>query len=63
MNFRLKEMIIKKFGSQADFALAMKEHESVVSRVVRGRYSLPTGKRQKWAKALNFDVKEVFTIE
>jgi len=32
MNKTLKLKIIERFGSQADFAAAIKEHESVVSR-------------------------------
>jgi hypothetical protein len=60
MNFKLKEQIIKKYGSQADFCFSVKEHEAVVSRVVRGRYDLPADKKEKWARALGCKVEEVF---
>lgn len=60
MNFKLKEQILKRYGSQADFAIRIKEHEAVVSRAVRGRYDPPADKKEKWARALNCDVKEVF---
>lgn len=63
MNFKLKEMILRKFGSQAAFAFALKEHEAVVSRTVRGRYNPSTDKKTKWAKALNCTEKEIFVYE
>lgn len=61
MNFKLKEKILQEFGSQADFAMSVKEHEAVVSRVVRGRYDPPADKKAKWAKALNCEALEIFS--
>ncbi len=52
MNKKLKGKIIEEFGSQADFAQAMKLHESVVSRVVHGRQALRPADREKWARFL-----------
>lgn len=63
MNFKLKETILRRYGSQADFAIAMREHEAVVSRAVRGRYDPPPDKKEKWARALKSDEKELFSNE
>lgn len=61
MNIELKIAIIKKFGSQADFAFKMHEHESTVSRVVRGRRPLSPEQKMVWAKALDCnDPSEIF---
>ena len=55
MDFRLKAKIIERFGSQADFAQAIGEDESLVSRVVRGRRELSEDKKLKWSKILHID--------
>jgi ribosome-binding protein aMBF1 (putative translation factor) len=58
MNRKLKARIIEKFGSQWEFAKAIEEHESTVSRVIRGRQSLSENERRKWATALNIKEPE-----
>ena len=60
MNRILKGKIVEKYGTQADFAQEIKQHETVVSRVVRDRKTLPHAVKVKWAKALGCSVEEVF---
>lgn len=60
MNKTLKAKIVEKYGTQADFAQAINAHESIVSRVVRNRKTLPLTTKEKWAKALGCRAKEVF---
>ena len=60
MNRVLKAKIIERYGSQANFAQAIKEHEPVISRVVRNRMDLPPETKAKWANALGCRVEEVF---
>ncbi len=52
MNKKLKGKIIEEFGSQSDFAQAMKLDESVISRIVRGRRSLSAEDLKKWSRVL-----------
>lgn len=59
MNRRLKGKIIEIFGSQIDFAEAIEEDETFISRIVRGRRSLPPEKQKKWARALGYDENEL----
>ena len=60
MNKILKAKIVEKFGTQADFAEAVKVDESIVSRVVRGRRSLNYRDQKTWAKVLGSRMKELF---
>jgi ribosome-binding protein aMBF1 (putative translation factor) len=60
MNKRLKLKIIEMFGSQADFAQAIKEDESVVSRIIRGRRKLDDQQKRKWAAALDCNPDQIF---
>ena len=53
MNWRLKEAILRSYGTQVDFARAVGISDSVVSRVVRGRKELSEEERKKWTKLLN----------
>lgn len=63
MNLQLKFKILEKYPSQADFALAVDVHESLVSRIIRGRRKLDTEKRVIWAKILGCKPKDLFTDE
>ena len=63
MNWVLKAKIVERFGTQSDFALALKGHESDVSRVVRGRRTLVAEERQRWADLLGADCTEIFGKE
>lgn len=60
MNRNLKAEIIKKYGSQFEFAHAIGWHESIISRVIRGHHVLEDTAKQKWADVLGADVKELF---
>lgn len=63
-NARLKEKIVNEYGSQFMFALFMNEHESKISRVVRGQHDLPLEDRKRWAEALKVkDPDSLFTVE
>ena len=56
LNFKLKGMIVSKYGTQFAFANALKEHETAVSKILRGQRKLTEREGQKWAKALDVDV-------
>jgi hypothetical protein len=60
VNLILKAKIIEKFGTQADFAIAVKDDETLVSRVVRRRRFLTPEKQRQWAKILKCDPKRLF---
>jgi hypothetical protein len=59
MNKELKSKIVKKYGSQFLFSVALGEHESQVSKVIRGRRPLSEVERRKWALALNCKPEEI----
>ena len=63
MNWKLKEIIIKKFKTQADFAKAIHMHEPVVSRVIRGRQVLSLEDQEIWAKALGCKTGDIFPVK
>lgn len=56
MNLRLKAKIIERYGTQADFAIAVGEHEPTISKVIRGRWSLDSARQERWANALGCDL-------
>jgi plasmid maintenance system antidote protein VapI len=60
MNKILKAKIFEIFGTQADFALAINEDETLISRVIRGRRNIEPERKIKWAKVLGCKVKEIF---
>jgi hypothetical protein len=59
-NKQLKLKIIEIFGTQADFARAVDENESFVSRVIRGRCEIGQVKRGRWAKILRCPPSQLF---
>jgi transcriptional regulator with XRE-family HTH domain len=61
VNRKLKGRIIELFGTQADFAEAMKEDESIVSRIVRGRRRPDDEQMKKWAAALDRKPEQLFS--
>jgi plasmid maintenance system antidote protein VapI len=63
MNWKLKEKIVERYGTQFDFSQAVKVHESDVSRVVRGRKELPPEEKTKWAEVLGTEEKVIFGQE
>ena len=63
MNIQLKFKILEKYPSQADFAQAVDCHESLVSRIIRGRRELDPAKQIAWAQALDSTPRELFPRE
>jgi plasmid maintenance system antidote protein VapI len=63
MNWPLRTKIVEKFGTQADFAHAIKSAEAVVSKVIRGRRVLAEEERKRWADALGAEIAELFGEE
>ena len=63
MNNILKSQIVLRFGTQTDFAVAADERAEKVSRVVRGRETLSSDERQKWATLLRSDINELWAEE
>jgi transcriptional regulator with XRE-family HTH domain len=61
IKLKLRNAILIKYGTQEDFALAVGNAAPVVSRVVRGRQTLSAEAQQRWAKALDAPVKELFS--
>jgi hypothetical protein len=51
----LKIAITDKFKSQFRFAQHLGEHESTVSKVIRGAQDLGEGKKKAWAEALGVE--------
>ena len=62
MNKELKSAIVRKYGNQFLFALALGEHEAAISRIVRGRRTLDPESQKRWAKVLGIsDPKQIFS--
>ena len=60
MNRILKATIIEKFETQADFAAAVGDDETMVSRVIRGRRALAPQKQAAWAETLGVPIRKIF---
>ncbi len=60
MNRRLKGKIVTLYGSELNFAKAIKLHISVISKVIHGQRLLKPGEKERWAKILDADVEELF---
>lgn len=60
MNRKLKAKIVENFESQANFAQVVKTDETIISRVVRRRRTLPVETQERWADALGCNRKEIF---
>jgi transcriptional regulator with XRE-family HTH domain len=63
MNKKLKGKIITKFGTQCEFARAIHEHESVVSKILRGRRELGEKDKKLWATVLGEEPADLFERE
>ena len=63
MNLKLKARIIEKYGTQADFAPVIDTDESLISKIIRGRRTLPVEKQVEWAEALGSTPRELFGRE
>ena len=60
MNRILKSKIVEFFGTQTDFAIALRIDESLVSRVVRERRKLNKSDQVKWANMLKCKPSDIF---
>ena len=60
MNRALKAMIVFRFGTQDDFARAIGENPSIISKVIRGRHTLSADKKSTWASTLQCGKKSIF---
>ena len=60
MNRALKAIIVFRFGTQDDFARAIGENPSIVSKVIRGRHTLSADKKSTWASTLQCEIKSIF---
>ena len=58
----LKFLILKEYGSQADFALKVQSHESKVSAVLHGRRKLKAEEAERWSEALGCSVSDLATV-
>jgi len=63
MLYKLKARIIERFGTQADFSAVIKERESAISRVVRGRAVLSPETQKKWADLLDCKPEDIFPAD
>jgi transcriptional regulator with XRE-family HTH domain len=62
MNRKLRAKIVEVFGTQSDFAQAVNEDETYVSRIVRGRRSLNSERVEKWAAALKCEPSQLASL-
>ena len=60
MNRALKAMIVFRFGTQDDFATAIGENPSIVSKVIRGRVGISSERQLEWAKTLGCEPNQIF---
>jgi plasmid maintenance system antidote protein VapI len=63
VNRKLKGRIVERFGSQYEFARAVHEHESNVSKVIRGRRELGEKDKKLWATVLGEEPADLFERE
>ena len=63
MNLKFKARITEKYGTQADFAPVIDTDESLISKIIRGRRTLPVEKQVEWAEALGSTPRELFGRE
>jgi hypothetical protein len=56
----LAVQILRKFGTQENFAFAADEHSSFVSRAVSGHRKVNDDRKKRWARVLQCDVKDIF---
>ena len=55
MQIWLKFMILGVYGSQANFAMKVRAHESKVSQVIHDRRKLTEAEARQWSRALRCD--------
>ena len=59
MNKELKAEIVKKYGTQFAFANSIGWRESIVSRVIRGYYTLNDDEKKIWSKAIGKNINKL----
>lgn len=61
----LKLAMLRKFGSQIDFALEVGDHQSIVSLILNHRRQLNKERAERWAKVLGvgLDVLAPFMLD
>jgi len=59
-NLNLKAMIIKRYGTETDFAVKLGTFPTIVSQVVRGTRALSIEEKEKWARYLECEPAEIF---
>jgi|GEM_PF-1488744 hypothetical protein len=52
MNIQLKMVIIRRYGSNVAFSIAMGVAETLISRVIHQRVTLSLEEQNRWASAL-----------
>ena len=62
MNRKLKGKIVEKFGTQFEFSKTINEHESNISRVIRGRRELSQEDQKMWAEVLGAESAGLFDV-
>jgi len=60
MNFELLRAIKEKGFTQRDFATLVKDHESIVSRIVNGVWIPDPARKIRYAKVLGKKVEDLF---
>lgn len=53
INWRLKELIVERCGSQVDFSMKIGRSQSYVSEIIRGRRPFSDEEKASWAQALD----------
>ena len=61
MNLKLRAKILEKFGSQAEFSMAVKEDESTISRIIRNRRKPSEEQKIRWANIIGCKHNEIFS--
>jgi len=56
----LKQVIVEKYGSAAEFSMHVLEDESAVSRIINGRRGLSVDRQNVWAKMLKCPRTQLF---
>jgi len=59
-NLKLRARIIEHFGLISDFAEAVGDDVSVVSRIVNNRLKISRERAEKWSRVLGADLMELF---
>ena len=59
INWKLKQKIVERFGTQYGFSLVIRQRESIISQVIRGR-ELSSEQRVEWARELGCSGEEIF---